>query len=51
MVGEHNCGNCSGGCTERHTPNQVNEEIKAGPYLLLAGVLVILISIAIKYLF
>ncbi|MDD3474169.1 MAG: hypothetical protein AB7V04_03635 [Desulfomonilaceae bacterium] len=51
MATGHNCSNCGGGCTERHTPSQINEEIKAGPYLVAAGVLVILISIALKYLF
>jgi hypothetical protein len=51
MAGDLNCSNCSGGCTDRHTPAQINEEIKAGPYLLMAGILLILISAAIKYLF
>jgi hypothetical protein len=50
MAVDHNCSNCGGGCTDRHTPSQMNEEIKAGPYLLIAGVLVILISAIIKYL-
>ncbi len=51
MTGLHDCGNCGGGCTDRHTPTQMNEEISAGPYLLLAGILFIIISAAIKYLF
>lgn len=51
MSVHHDCSNCGGGCTDRHTPDQINEEIKAGPYLLLAGVLFVVISAAIKYLF
>ena len=51
MAGTHDCGNCGGGCTDRHTPEQITEEIKAGPYLLLAGVLLIVISAAFKYVF
>lgn len=51
MPANHDCGNCGGGCTDRHTPDQMNEEIKAGPYLLLAGVLLIVMSAAFRYIF
>jgi hypothetical protein len=51
MDHEHNCDACSAsGCTSRHTEEKVAEEIKAGPYLLLAAILIILASVLYRWL-
>ena len=51
MVYEHKCDNCNAGCTGRHTAEERAEEIKAGPYLLFCGILIVIISIVIERLF
>ena len=50
MDAEHKCDSCSG-CTARHTDEHVSEEVSAAPYLLFAAVVVVLASIAVKWLF
>jgi hypothetical protein len=44
------CHDCQAGCTSRRTENSTEEEIGAGPYLLFAAILTILVSLAIKWL-
>ena len=45
------CHDCQTGCTSRRTDESTEEEISAGPYLVLAAIIMILISVAIKWLF
>lgn len=51
MIYEHGCEKCDAGCTGRHNAEQRSEEIKAGPYLLLSGALILVISVIVKWLF
>ncbi|MBI5251700.1 MAG: hypothetical protein HY912_19580 [Desulfomonile tiedjei] len=44
------CDRCTG-CTGRHTEEKAEEEIKAGPYLLFAAVMVVIVSLLVKWLF
>jgi hypothetical protein len=45
----HLCEACTGGCTERHTDEKIAEEVSAGPYLLLCAVLILVVSVLIKW--
>jgi hypothetical protein len=51
MTQEHDCRACSAGCTAQRSDEKANEEISAGPYLLIAAVAVILFSLAFKWFF
>ncbi len=51
MNDEHRCDACSQGCAARHTEEKVDEEVQAGPYLLFAAILIVLVSVAVKWLF
>jgi hypothetical protein len=53
MGSELRCTNCSAapGCTARHTEEKMTEEISAGAYLILAGVIVVLASLAFRFFF
>jgi hypothetical protein len=51
MIHEHGCENCEAGCTGRHNAEERSEEVKAGPYLLLGGALILLASIVVRWLF
>jgi hypothetical protein len=51
MIEEHDCMNCSTGCAARHTDEKAEEEISAAPYLILAGLIIVAVSIAVKWLF
>ncbi|MGO8822704.1 MAG: hypothetical protein ACLQT6_03245 [Desulfomonilaceae bacterium] len=51
MIHEHGCENCEAGCTGRHNAEQRSEDVKAGPYLLLAGALILVASIVVRWLF
>jgi hypothetical protein len=44
------CDGCTG-CTARHTEEKAVEEMQAGPYLAFAAVMVIIISLLVKWLF
>ncbi len=44
------CSDCQAGCTSRRTQASTDEEINAGPYLVFAAVVIILASLAIKWL-
>jgi hypothetical protein len=44
------CEKCTG-CTARHTEEKALEEAKAGPYLLFAAVMVVIVSVLLKWLF
>ncbi len=44
------CEKCTG-CTSRHTEEKAIEEIKAGPYLFFAAVMVVIASLMVKWLF
>ena len=46
---KRSCESCSG-CTARHTDEKAMEEIKAGPYLLFAAVMVVLLSLLFRWL-
>jgi hypothetical protein len=43
------CEGCTSGCTERHTGEKIEEEVNAGPYLLLCAVLILVASVLIKW--
>jgi hypothetical protein len=51
MTDEHNCDACSAGCTARRTDEKTVEEVSAGPYLVVAALAIILLSLAFKWLF
>ena len=51
MVYERGCENCNAGCTGRHDAEQRAEEIKSGPYLLFAGILILAFSLIMKWYF
>jgi phage-related protein len=51
MSTEHNCSACSTGCAARHTEENTVEEVSAGPYLVIAALAIILVSLALKWLF
>lgn len=50
---EHDCGACpqATGCTGRKTEEMNAEEIKAGPYLVLCAILIVLASLLFRWLF
>jgi hypothetical protein len=51
MTEEHDCRACSVGCTAQRTDEKTNQEISAGPYLVIAAVAVTLFSLAFKWFF
>ncbi len=51
MDHERLCSECTTGCTARHTEQKISEEVSAGPYLVLAGIVIVLVSIALKWVF
>jgi hypothetical protein len=51
MIEEHNCASCSTGCSARHTDEKTEEEISAAPYLIFAGLLIVALSVVVKWLF
>ncbi len=52
MTQGQSCERCSAstGCTARHTDQRVSEEVAAGPYLLIAGVIIVVFSVILKVL-
>ncbi len=51
MVEEHDCTACSaGGCTARKTDESTAQEVGSGAYLLVAAVVIVLASLAVKLL-
>lgn len=44
------CEGCTSGCTGRHTPDRTGEEVRTAPYLVIAGVLIIVFSLIIRWL-
>jgi hypothetical protein len=46
----HLCHDCQAGCTSRRTEDSTDEEIKAGPYLIFSAILIVLLSVAMKWL-
>lgn len=44
------CQDCHAGCTSRRTDKSTEEEIGAGPYLLLGAILIVLASLAVRWL-
>ena len=53
MTQPASCTQCSSseGCTARHTEEKISEEIAAGPYLVLSGIIIVLASILVRWLF
>lgn len=47
------CDKCGAatGCTARHTDEKAVEEASAAPYLLIAAVVVVAVSILVKWVF
>lgn len=50
MTMEHKCESCSAGCTSRQTDQKTMEEVSAAPYLLAAGVIIVIVSILYRWL-
>jgi hypothetical protein len=50
---EQSCGSCSNasGCTARHTEESRQEEVGAAPFLIVAGVIIVVLSIVLQRLF
>jgi hypothetical protein len=44
------CHDCQAGCTSRKTQDSTDEEIKAGPYLVFSAIVIVLASLAIRWL-
>ena len=44
------CDRCTG-CTARHSEEKAAEEVQAGPYLFFAAIVVVLVSVLVKWLF
>jgi hypothetical protein len=51
MTTDYNCEACSSGCTARHTDEKASEEVKAAPYLVIAGIIIVLVSFAYRVFF
>jgi hypothetical protein len=51
MSDERNCNACSAGCAARRTDEKTAEEVSAGPYLIIAALAIMLLSLAFKWLF
>ena len=53
MTIPHDCGSCSvsGGCASRRTEEKDSEEIGAGIYLVLCGMIIVLASLVVRWLF
>jgi hypothetical protein len=53
MSEEFRCDECAraSGCTARHTEEKAVEEMKAGPYLFVSAVIIVLAALAVKWLF
>jgi hypothetical protein len=43
------CDGCAG-CTGRHSEEKAIEEMQAGPYLLYAAIVVVIVSVLVKWL-
>lgn len=50
MTGEHLCDDCKRGCTARYTEERTSEEVKGGPYILFAAIIIVVLSLAVKWL-
>ena len=44
------CHDCQAGCTSRRTQDSTDEEINAGPYLIFSAIVIVLASLAIRWL-
>ncbi len=51
MDDQHGCESCSAGCTARYTDQRKNEEIGTGLYLLIAGLVIVVLSLVVKLIF
>ncbi len=51
MSDEHNCSACSTGCAARRDDEKTVEEVSAGPYLVVAALTIIILSLLFKWLF
>ena len=43
------CDGCASGCQARHTDKQRAEDIQAGPYLLFAGAIIVLLALLFRW--
>ena len=51
MSDEHNCNACSAGCEAGRTDEKTVEEVSAGPYLIIAALAIVLLSLGFRWLF
>ena len=52
MSDDHrSCSNCTEGCTARYTDERASEEVNAAPYLVVAAAVILLFSLAFRWLF
>lgn len=49
MTEGHSCRDCSSGCAGRHTDERAEEEVKAGPYLAFCAIIIVLLSLVVKW--
>ncbi len=45
------CSSCTTGCTARHTEEEMSDEISAVAYLIIGGVLIVVLSLVIRWFF
>ena len=50
MADVHDCGSCNAGCTNRYTDERKDEEVGSAPYLILAGVVIVGVSLILRWL-
>ncbi len=52
MTEEFDCRSCSAaGCTSRKTDETTAQEVGSGAYLIVAAMVIIIVSLAVKWLF
>jgi hypothetical protein len=50
MTTDHECSSCSTGCTSRRHEEGTREEVSAAPYLLFAGIIILVASVVYRWL-
>jgi hypothetical protein len=45
------CEGCATGCQAQHTEKNAGEETKAGPYLVLCAVIIVLAALLFRWIF
>ena len=45
------CSDCTQGCTAKYTDERTSEEVNSAPYLLVCAAVILLLSLAMRWLF